>query len=57
MRDRAPLASSDTYFPAGSSGTTYRTVGSQIPGGCFKLRGRTATGEGSMNLYDGRVSR
>ncbi len=27
----APLASSDTYFPAGSSGTTYRTVGSQSP--------------------------
>ncbi len=51
------LASSDTYFPSGSSGTSYRSVGSQYPGGCFQLRGRTAPGSGSMNLYDGRVSR
>lgn len=51
------LASSDAYFPSGSSGTTYRSVGYQYPGGCFQLRGRTATGSGSMNLYDGRVSR
>lgn len=53
----AALWPSETKFPAGSSGTTYRPVGYQYPGGCFKLRGRTATGSGSMNLYDGRVSR
>lgn len=53
----AALWPTERMFPAGSGGTTYQRVGDQYPGGCFKLRGRTATGSGSMNLYDGRVSR
>ena len=42
----------------GVSDTAYRTIWANgISGWCFVLQGRTQAGQGSMSLYDGRVSR
>ena len=35
----------------------YGLFGGGAPGFCFLLRGRVATGQGSMTYYDGRVRR
>ncbi len=37
--------------------TNYQLVGSAGSGVCFALRGRTLPGQGTMSLYDGRLSR
>lgn len=37
--------------------TGYHSLFSAPAGNCFVLRGRTAAGEGSMSLYDGRLQR
>jgi hypothetical protein len=37
--------------------TSYRTLFGGYVGQCFYIRGRTASGQGSMSLYDGRIRR
>jgi len=43
-------------IPAGDV-NYYGLFGGGAPGFCFLLRGRVATGQGSMTYYDGRVRR
>ncbi len=43
-------------IPAGDT-NYYGLFGGGAPGFCFLLRGRVATGQGSMTYYDGRVRR
>jgi hypothetical protein len=49
------LGGSSSY---GSGDTGYHTLWSNgLSGYCFVVNGRTQSGQGSMNLYDGRISR
>jgi hypothetical protein len=41
----------------GVNDTNYHNLFSGVPGTCFVLRGRTASGSGSMVNHDGRVRR
>ncbi|MBO9534115.1 MAG: hypothetical protein J7513_14180 [Solirubrobacteraceae bacterium] len=43
------------YYPPGT--TIYQGIGTVPNGACFNLRGWTATGQGSMSFYDGRLFR
>jgi hypothetical protein len=52
--DLAVLAVPSSY---GGGDTTYHNLYSGTAGQCFVLRGRTAAGQGSMSLHDGRVDR
>jgi hypothetical protein len=52
--DWAVLAAPSSY---GVGDTSYHSLYNGASGQCFVLRGRTAAGQGSMNLYDGRVNR
>lgn len=49
------VAMGSSWFPSGSSGTSYRTIGYGGAGWCFVVRGHTSSG--AMFYYDGRVSR
>jgi hypothetical protein len=52
--DLSLLGSPSSY---GVGDTGYHNLGSSPQGTCFVLRGRTAAGQGSMSLHDGRVNR
>ena len=41
----------------GPGDTSYHNLFANTPGTCFFMRGRTASGQGSMVNHDGRVSR
>jgi hypothetical protein len=49
------LGGSSSY---GAADTSYHTLwGNGLSGWCFVVSGRTQAGQGSMSLYDGRISR
>jgi len=49
------LGGSQSY---GAGDTSYHTLWSSgLSGWCFVVSGRTGSGQGSMSLYDGRISR
>jgi len=52
--DMSLLGGPSTY---GVGDTDYHGLYSGAPNQCFVLRGRTASGQGSMSLHDGRVNR
>jgi hypothetical protein len=52
--DMVLLGSPSSY---GVGDTSYHSLWNGGSGLCFILRGRTAAGQGSMSLHDGRVSR
>jgi hypothetical protein len=52
--DFALFGSPSSY---GVGDTTYHSLWNGASQTCFVLQGRTAAGQGSMNLHDGRVSR
>jgi hypothetical protein len=52
--DMSVLGAPSSY---GVGDTAYHNVGSSPQGSCFYVRGRTAAGQGSMSLHDGRVNR
>ena len=48
------LLGSSTY---GAADTSYHALFNGFGAECFEVRGRTASGQGSMSLYDGRIQR
>jgi hypothetical protein len=52
--DLAVVGGPDSY---GVGDTGYHDLYRGAAGQCFYLRGRTASGQGSMSLHDGRVNR